>query len=166
MVNKEQMVDKEQKYKANKNFYKEEKESADSKMKYIHKIINKNPEITKGEINILNELKQRYYSRRSYFFNKFNNEPKKNKFIDIRSIDKSIYELEDKLRKKEGRGVFTYQNKFVKLLILLTQLFTNDSSKELINDIEQLINNLYGNKQITKQVYNNLIKAITYKNDS
>ena len=102
------MVDKEQKYKANKNFYKEEKERADSKIKYIDKIINKNPEITKEEINILNELKQRYYLRRSYFFNKFNNEPKKNKFIDIRSIDKSIYELEDKLRKKEGRRVFTY----------------------------------------------------------
>ena len=161
-----QMADKEQKYKANKNFYKEEKERADSKIKYIDKIINKNPEITKEEINILNDLKQLYYSRKKLFFNKFNNEPKKNKFIDIRSIDKSIYELEDKLRKKEGKGVFTYQNKFVKLLILLTQLFTNNNSEELINDIEQLINNLYDNKQITKKAFNNLNKAITYKNDS
>ena len=33
-------------------------------------------------------------------------------------------------------------------------------------NIEQLINNLYNNKQINKQVYNNLNKAITYKNDS
>ena len=41
-----------------------------------------------------------------------------------------------------------------------------DSSKELINNIKQLINVLYDNEQITKQVYNNLIKAITYKNDS
>ena len=44
--------------------------------------------------------------------------------------------------------------------------YTNNSSKELISDIEQLINNLYDNEQITKQVYNNLNKAITYKNDS
>ena len=43
-----------------------------------------------------------------------------------------------------------------------SKIYTNNSSKELINDIEQLINNLYGNKQITKQVYNNLNKAITY----
>ena len=40
------------------------------------------------------------------------------------------------------------------------------SSKELISNIEQLINDLYDNEKITKQVYNNLIKAITYKNDS
>ena len=157
-----EMADKEQKYKANKNFYKEEKETADSKIKYIDKIINKNPEITKEEINVLNDLKQLYYSRKNYFFNKFNNESEKNKFTNIRSIDKSIYELEDKLRKKEGAGVFTYQNLFVKLLILLTPFLTNNSSKELINDIEQLINNLYGNKQITKQVYDNLNKTITY----
>ena len=45
-------------------------------------------------------------------------------------------------------------------------MYTNNSSKELINDIEQLINNLYSNKQITKQVYNNLNKAITIKNES
>ena len=35
-----------------------------------------------------------------------------------------------------------------------------------MNNIKQLANNLYDNKQITKLVYNNLIKAITYKNDS
>ena len=32
--------------------------------------------------------------------------------------------------------------------------------------IKNLINDLYDNEQITKQVYNNLIKVITYKNDS
>ena len=42
------------------------------------------------------------------------------------------------------------------LPILLSKIYTNNSSKELINDIKQLINNLYSNKQITKQVYNNL----------
>ena len=45
-------------------------------------------------------------------------------------------------------------------------MYANNNSKELINDIEQLINDLYNNKQITKQVYNILNKAITYKNDS
>ena len=37
------------------------------------------------------------------------------------------------------------------------------SSKELVSNVKQLINDLYDNKQITKQVYNNLIKAMTYK---
>ena len=52
---------------------------------------------------------------------------------------------------------------YVDLPIALSKIYTNNSSKELINNIEQLINDLYNNKQITKQVYNNLIKAITYK---
>ena len=47
------------------------------------------------------------------------------------------------------------------LPIALSKIYTNNSSKELINNIKQLINDLYDTKQITKQVYNNLIKAIT-----
>ena len=68
---------------------------------------------------------------------------------------------EPKSRKRDdhqGKG-------YVDLPILLSKLNLN-SSKELISNIEQLINDLYDNEKITKQVYNNLIKAITYKNDS
>ena len=54
------------------------------------------------------------------------------------------------------------ESEHVNLPILLSKICTNNSSKKLISDIAQLINNLYNNKQITKQVYNNLIKAITY----
>ena len=52
---------------------------------------------------------------------------------------------------------------YVNLPIALSKIYTNNSSKELISNIKQLINYLYDTKQITKQVYNNLIKAITYK---
>ena len=41
-------------------------------------------------------------------------------------------------------------------------MYTNDSPKELINNIKQLINNLYDNKKIAKQVYIILNKSITY----
>ena len=56
------------------------------------------------------------------------------------------------------------EKRYVDLPILLSKLNINNSSKELISSVKQLINYLYDNKQITKQVYNNLIKAITYKN--
>ena len=45
-------------------------------------------------------------------------------------------------------------------------MYTNNNSKELKTNINNLLNTLYDTKQITTQVYNNLIKAITYKNDS
>ena len=38
---------------------------------------------------------------------------KKNKFINIRSIDNDIYQLEDERRDQKGSGAFTYQNDFV-----------------------------------------------------
>ena len=38
------------------------------------------------------------------------------------------------------------------LPILLSRIYTNNSSKELINNIKQLVKNLYDNKQITKQL--------------
>ena len=47
-------------------------------------------------------------------------------------------------------------------IYLLFKIYTNNSSKELINNIKQLINDLHDTKQITKQVYNKLTKAITH----
>ena len=41
----------------------------------------------------------------------------------------------------------------VNLPIALSKIYTNNSSKELINNIKQLINDLCDTKQITKQVY-------------
>ena len=55
-----------------------------------------------------------------------------------------------------------YQGKgYVSLPILLSKLNVTNS-KELISDIKNLLNNLKDTKQITKQVYNKLIKAITH----
>ena len=45
-------------------------------------------------------------------------------------------------------------------------MYANNSSKELRNNIKQLIEYLYDKKQISKLVYNNIIEAIIYKNDS
>ena len=59
---------------------------------------------------------------------------------------------------KKGKG-------YVDLPILLSKLNIN-SSKGLRSNLKQLVKNLYDNKQITKQAYNILNKAITYKYDS
>ena len=67
---------------------------------------------------------------------------------------------------KDGLKKFGYAKKLGKglnisaLPILLSKIYTNNSSKEIINDLKQLVKNLYKNKQIIKQVYNTLNKAI------
>ena len=100
-----------------------------------------------------------------HYLNKIDNDLKANENIDNISIGSEIRELEKRLGDlpKKGSGVFTSQKEFAKLLTFLAQLLTNNSSKEPISDIIQLINNLYDNKQITKQVYNVLNKTTTYK---
>ena len=100
------------------------------------------------------------------------NKSKKGKKINklknyIKKIKNSVYEKDKgRIRTDEAKSFEDQKGKgYVDLPILLSKLNIN-SSKELISDIKQLINNLYNNKQITKQVYNILNKAITYKNDS
>ena len=60
--------------------------------------------------------------------------------------------------RKKGSGIFALGS-VAKLPILLSQLYTKTNS-DVKNDIKQLLNELYNSKQITKFVYNNLIKAI------
>ena len=123
---------------------------------------------------IINKLIELHSLIKIYNLNKIHNNLKANESINNTSIKSDIMKLEKRLRglSKKGRGVFTSQKEFAKLLTFLAQLLTNNtaessalarSSKKLISNIEQLINNLYNNKQITKQVYNMLNKSITYK---
>ena len=116
------------------------------------------------EINIMNQLKSLYTMRKEYFNVKINN-PKSGK-ADLRIVDYQIHNLEKEFRDQKVSGTFTYQNKFVKLLTLLTLLLAKNNSKKFKDDINQILKELYNSKQITKQVYNILNKSILYKNDS
>ena len=79
----------------------------------------------------------------------------KNQLIKKRNDSKSKKRTDQAkfFKDQKGKG-------HINLPIALSKMYTNNSSKELISDIEQLINNLYNNKQITKQVYNILNKSI------
>ena len=145
-------------------FYKYELNISDSRIKYLDKIIKENPKMSAKEIDIINQLKSLYATRKDFFEIKIYNP--ESKPPDLRSLDDQIRKLEDEFREQKGRGTFTYQNKFVRLLTLLTQLFaknTAHNSKKLKDDINQMLKELYNSKQITKQVYNMLNKPITYK---
>ena len=101
---------------------------------------------------------------------------------EINKCKQKIKELEEKLDNKddnnmpyleteeeaEERIADSYEKKgkgYIDLPILLSKLNIN-SSKELVCNVKHLVKNLFDNNQITKQAYNILNKAITYKNDS
>ena len=135
------------------------------KIEKFNKMINDNLDMSSEKSEIINKLIELYSLIQIYYLNKIDNNSKANENIDNISREKDIRKLEKRLRElsKKGRGVFTSQKEFAKLLTFLAQLLTNNSSKETINDIIQLINKLYDNKQITKEVYNVLNKTITFK---
>ena len=89
---------------------------------------------------------------------------------DPEGFDISGYDIHNNRKKsskiKTGKAKSFKDQKgkgHVNLPIALSKIYTNNSSKELINSIKQLIDYLYDNKQITKKVYDILNKAITYK---
>ena len=78
----------------------------------------------------------------------------------------NIYGFDKNGLNKDGLNKYDYEKSSGKglsissLPALLSKIHTNSSSKELINEIKKLVKNLYKNKQITKQVYNILNKAL------
>ena len=68
--------------------------------------------------------------------------------------------------KQEGQGIKipTPNQMLSRLPIYLAQLEAGNNSNKLKNEIRQLLYSLYHSKNMTKQVYNNLIKHIWIKN--
>ena len=96
------------------DFYEYELNISDSRIKYFDKIIKENPKMSTKKIDILNQLKLLYAFRKNYFEVKINSP--KTKATNLRQLDGKIRKLEDEFREQKGSRMFTYQNKFVKLL--------------------------------------------------
>ena len=56
--------------------------------------------------------------------------------------------------------VLTPKQMFQRLPIALAQVKAGNNSESVLNEIRQIVYFLYQSKQITKKVYNNLIKSI------
>ena len=84
----------------------------------------------------------------------------------IEEPDKIVEIVEDILRfnkqKQAGQGIkiLTPNQMLSRLPISLAQLQAGNNSEKLKNEIRQLLDSLYRSKNMTKQVYNNLIKPI------
>ena len=60
----------------------------------------------------------------------------------------------------EGVKILTPSQMLSRLTISLAQLEAGNDSEKLKNELRQLLYSLYRSKNITKQVYNNLMKPI------
>ena len=67
-----------------------------------------------------------------------------------------------KQNKTTGTGlkILTPKQMIQRLPIALAQVKAGNNSESLLNEIRQIVYSLYQSKQITKKVYNNIIKSI------
>ena len=80
------------------------------------------------------------------------------KFYDDHSLIMS--EAKTKATKGTGLEILTPKLILQRLPIALAQVKAGSNSENLLNEIRQIVYSFYQSKQITKKVYNNIIKLI------
>ena len=97
--------------------------------------------IKKNKKNVLNTAENLYYSR-ELVISAF-----KSEFFPLKSTTGT------------GLKILT-PKQMLQTLIALAQVKAGNNSESLLNEIRQIVYSLYQSKQITKKVYNNIIKSI------
>ena len=62
--------------------------------------------------------------------------------------------------KGKGLKILTSKQMIQRLPMALAQVKAGNNSENLLNEIRQIIFSLYQSKEITKKVYNNLMKSL------
>ena len=108
---------------------------------------------------VLKELEKKYSNRKINWINDDNDILHDQYGFDKEGFNKdgyNIYGFDKNGLNKDGFNKYGYKKSSGKglnissLPVLLSKIYTNNSSKKLINDLKQLVKNLYKNKQITK----------------
>ena len=82
----------------------------------------------------------------------------------IVEIVKEIPEFNKRYQEGQGIKILTPNQMLSRLPISLAQLQAGNNSEKLKNEIRQLLYSLYRSKNMTKQVYNNLMKPVWINN--
>ena len=80
------------------------------------------------------------------------------KFYDDYSLIMS--EAKNKATKGTGLKILTPKQILQRLPITLAQVKAGNNSESLLNEIRQIVYSLHQSKEITKKVYNNIVKSI------
>ena len=75
----------------------------------------------------------------------------------VKNMSRNIY---DSTQEGTGLKIPSPKQMFQRLPIALAQIKADNNSQSLLNEIRQNVYSLYQSKEITKKVYNNIIKSI------
>ena len=106
---------------------------------------------TSEQKEVINNLEKFYLSRDEFI-------------IFFRDYGKMVLDANYKSKENEtkGKGLQTLTPKQLlqRLPIALAQVKAGNNAESLLNEIRQIVYSLYESKQITKKVYDNIIKSI------
>ena len=128
--------------KASTDDIEEEQDKTESLLDELFKL-DKN-KLSKKLIDVINILNNYYNNREDYIAMYLD---------DIKKAKKA---------EKVGKGlkILTPNQMLKRLPIALAQIKAGNNSESLLNEIRQIAYSLYRSKEITKKVYNNIIKSI------
>ena len=106
---------------------------------------------TPKQKEVINNLEKFYNSREEFikFFRDY-----------IEMLSDANYVAKNNETKGKGLKILTPKQMLQRLPIALAQVKAGNNSESLLNEIRQIVYSLYQSKQITKKVYNNIIKSI------
>ena len=111
-------------------------------LNFNNKTRPKNKDDKKKQKNILNSTQNLYYGR-ELVINAF-----KSKLFPLKSTTGT------------GLKVLTPKQMLQRLPIALAQVKAGNNSESLLNKVRQIVYSLYQSEQVTKKVYNNIIKSV------
>ena len=110
--------------------------------------------------DFVEEIKNRWSKLKDKIKEMSENEKENKKPDKILEVVKEILNFNKQNQEGKGLKILTPNQMLSRLPITLAQLKAGNNSEKLKNEIRQLLYSLYRSKNVTKQVYNNLIKYI------
>ena len=112
-----------------------------------------------GEIKTVRKKYQKRVRKQEQILKVFIMQEKQLLFF-LMNISQDHQKLDVKQEKGTGIKILTPKQMLQRLPIALAQVKAGNNSESLLNEIRQIVYSLYQSKEITKKVYNKIIKSI------
>ena len=128
------------------------REAMNKQNEFLNKLSNiKIGRKTPEQQEVINNL-EKFYNSREEVINFFRD------YVEM--LSNANYHAKQNKTKGTGLKILTPKQMLQRLPIALAQVKAGNNSESLLNEIRQIVYSLYQSKQITKKVYNNLVKSL------